>query len=523
MQTASLDQPRKKSAAPAGFRSVLFAESVSETNEMPEFFRDLNLDQVVDAITTGRDEYNLKPFFYHPLSDHALIEYRQAVMRDVENDALFQCLKVFSERMRSVRVHLTAAKERYYKYEKEAWFLEAVVTYGEAVETLLADLAQHRPQSRGLRKFQEYLAAYTGSTGFREPVERAHRLKTDLAAVRYGLLIRGDRVTVMPYEGWADYSAVVEETFAKFKQGAVTDYRTKFPAYSNLDHIAAQILDRVALLNPDVFCALDEFCASHQEFLDPTIAAFDREIQFYIAWREYAARFRHAGLTFCYPRVSDTSKTVRCRDSFDLALAGKLIGERATVVCNGFALTGSERIAVVTGPNQGGKTTFSRLVGQLHFLASLGLPVPGTDAQLFLCDRILTHFEREEDIKNHRGKLEDDLVRVREMLAAATPNSLLIINEIFSSTTLHDAVLLSRKILERIAALNVLCVCVTFLDELASLNEKTVSFVAGVVPDQPTMRTYKIERRHADGLAYAYALAEKHGLTYDQLRRRLGS
>jgi len=112
---------------------------------------------------------------------------------------------------------------------------------------------------------------------------------------------------------------------------------------------------------------------------------------------------------------------------------------------------------------------------------------------------------------------------VREMLAEATPNSLLIINEIFSSTTLRDAVLLSRKIVERIAALDALCVCVTFLDELAALNEKTVSFVAGVVPDNPTLRTYKIERRPADGLAYAHALADKHRLTYTQLKERLGT
>jgi len=531
MQTAATNVspdslPAASTRPPARFHSILFDDSVTDMGNavaMPEFFRDLNLDQVVDTITAGRDEYNLKPFFYRALSNRALIEYRQAVMRDLDNEALFQSVQSFSARMRTMRTHLTAAKERYYQYEREAWFLEAVMVYGEAVESLLADWEQHPPQSRGLREFRAYLAAQTDSPGFREPVEQARRVRAQLASIRYGLLLRGDSVTVTHYDDRPDYSAVVEETFAKFKQGAPTDYRTKFPAYSSLDHIGAQILDRVALLHPDAFRALDEFCANHQDFLDPTIAVFDREIQFYVAWREYAARFSHAGLPFCYPRVSDTSKEEHCRDSFDLALAGKLIREGAAVVGNDFALTGPERIAVVTGPNQGGKTTFARMVGQLHFLANLGLPVPGTEAQLFLCDRFLTHFEREENLDNHRGKLEDDLLRVREMLAEATPNSLLIINEIFSSTTLRDAVLLSRKIVERIAALDTLCVCVTFLDELAALNEKTVSFVAGVVPDQPTLRTYKIERRPADGLAYAHALAEKHRLTYTQLKERLSS
>jgi len=509
------------------FRSILFEKAEDgikkEPLEAPGFFGDLNLDQIIDAITAGREEYDLKPFFYTSLNDIDAIRYRQEVAQDLENETLLENLRSFAQKMIVMRRYLTMIKKLYYKYHKEGWFLESVVIYCNAVSCLAHDLSQVESRSRGLLAFHEYITNYVNSEGFTLLLSETRNLKDDLSTVKYCLTILSGKVKVRKYESEVDYSIEVEKTFEKFKQGTVKDYLCKLSIGSGMNHVEAAILDMVAKLYPDIFLDLDDYCSKNGGFVDETIAVFDREIQFYIAYLEYVARIKRGGLKFCYPQIADKSKEVYDYEGFDLALAHTLVAENSAVVSNDFYLREKERLFVVSGPNQGGKTTFARTFGQLHYLATLGVSVPGRAAQLFLFDRILTHFEKEERIQNLRGKLQDELVRIHHILDRGTSDSIVILNEIFTSTTLQDAVFLSKKMMEQIIDLDALCVWVTFIDELASFSEKTVSMVSTVVPEDPALRTYRIVRTPADGLAYAVAIAEKYHLTYDQLKDRLKS
>lgn len=506
------------------FHSILFDKDdiQKEAAKQPDFFPDLNLDQVIDAITARKKEYDLKSFFYNHLRDAETIYYRHEVMRDLENDELTTHVKAFAEKMVIVRRYLEMVEKLDFHHHKQGWFLESVLLYCGATENFARELEKTNLKSRGFLAFREYMAGHVQSHAFQTLQKEAQKVKHGLSNVKYNVIIQDGKFSVQKYEGETDYSVEVLRVFEKFKQGTANNYLSDLNKGSGMNHIEAKILEFVALLYPKPFAALDQFCVNHSQFVDETIRVFDREVQFYVAYLEFIADIKHKGLTFCYPQVG-ASREVYDYDGFDLALAHALIYTEKSVVCNDFYLNDPERIIVVSGPNQGGKTTFARTFGQLHYLASLGCPVPGREARLFLFDQIFAHFERQEDIRNLRGKLEDDVARVHDILAQATTDSILIMNEIFASTTLQDAVFLSKEIITRVMELDALCVWVTFIDELSSLSEKTISMVSTVAPENPALRTFKIIRKPADGLAYALSLAEKHHLTYSQIKERISS
>ncbi len=538
----------EQAMACSAFESILFdrprgGAEIDQHQDFP-FFVDLNLDQLFTWIAEERpgispprpdprftyrrpgeepeppDPYDLRPFFCVPLEDVDAITYRHDVMRDLEGKTLRDHINSFARSMRAMREHLKKVQKLHYHHQKTAWFRDAVEIYCDAVSRLAQELPNLRPKSRGFQTLAEYLAAYVQSDEFQSLVAEAKAIKGELSTVTYNILVKGNRFTVSRHEGEPDYSVEVEATFEKFRQGAVQDYRLKFADSVEMNHIEAAALDFVAKLYPEIFDRLDALFEQRRYYLDPTIRRFDREVQFYLAYLEFIEPLKRAGLKFCYPRMSD-SKEVHADEPFDLALANKLVQEGGTLVCNDFYLQVPERIFVVSGPNNGGKTTFARTFGQLHYLASLGYPVPGSGARLLIYDQLFTHFEKEEHIENLRGKLQDELVRIHEILEQATSNSIIVMNESFASTALEDSLFLGQEIIQQLIERDVLAVCVTFIDELSRLGDATVSMVSTVVPENPAQRTFRVVRKPADGLAHAAAIAEKYGLSFESVTRRL--
>jgi DNA mismatch repair protein MutS len=509
----------------AGLQSILFdgveaGVTVAE-DDSSDALRDLNLDQVIATLVEGREEYDLGAFFRSPLPSEDAVNYRHEIFSDLAGDGVLEILTGFAAALKDMRGHLAQLEKRYYRYQKQRWLLDGAAVYCAAVTRLREQLDATSVESRGLRSLRDHLDRYVDAPPFRALTSETQDLLAELDAIEYCVTVHGPGVRVSAFTDETDHGAEVNETFARFRQGAVKDYGVVYRETTDMNHVEGQILELVARLSPQSFGRLSDYCERNGRFTDQTIVRFDREIQFYLAYHEQMGRLRAAGLSFCFPRVSATSKEIRAKEAFDFALANKLLGEEQPVVCNDWELSGAERIFVVTGPNQGGKTTFARTFGQLHYLAALGCPVPGSEAELLLFDKVFTHFEREEDLGSLSGKLEADLTRVHAILTRATERSVVVMNESFSSTTLADALYLGARVLEQLIERDLLTVYVTFVDELASLDDSIVSLMSTVDPDNPAVRTFKVVRKPADGLAYAAAIADKYGLSYDKLTGRL--
>jgi DNA mismatch repair protein MutS len=497
-------------------------QSRRERTDQPACFVDLNLDQALKAIIAKRDQSVLQPLFYSTYRNEDIIRYRQAIYHDLERPEVSLLLSDFCEGMRKTRSDLIYASKINYKCHREIILLRAIASYCETIASLLHGFEALDLRSQGLLSFRQYLIDYTSSERFVALAAETRNMRSGLSTIRYGMLFRGDRVTVRKYASEPDYTTAILERFARFWKDDDDVRITPSPERpSSFNHIEAKILDFVGRLFPEQFRLLGEYLRRYTDFIDGALTLFDREIGFFLAYLAYIEPLKKSGLPFCYPDVSASDKRIAVSQGFDLPLAANLLEERIPIVCNDFYLCGPERMIVVSGPNQGGKTTFARMFGQVHFLAGLGCPVPGQQARVFLADQLFTHFEREEDITNLRGRLEEELVRLRKTCRAMTPDSVVVLNEIFNSTSLEDQIFLSKKVLGTILASGAIGICVTFIDSLSLLSEVTVSMVSTVVADDPAARTFRIVRKPADGLAYALSLAEKHGVSYKRLRTRI--
>ena len=487
---------------------------------VPAYFPDLQLDQLVGAVVAGREKHRLEPAFATRLSDPAAIERRQAVFADLAGAPLRTALRAFGDGLARYERQIEEAARVRHPRQAQRWRLNAVASYAAVIDAVATAGDDAAPSSAGLREWLQWLRRYTADPGFAEMAAGARALVAELEGLRYTLSISGEGIVASPFADQEDLDAGTLATFERFDTAEVAPQEFDLRAGAEMTELHAAVLDLVAGLFPDVFDRVARFVENHAQVRHPVIDVVERELQFMSAWLDFIAPARQAGLTFCLPEIR-SGRRLDVTGTFDVLLARSLVADQRLPVTNDVTLGDDESVLVVTGPNQGGKTTFARTVGQLYHLAALGLPVPGRTAVLHAPDAILTHFDRGDRAGDLRSRLEDEVTRMARMLPALSDRSVVILNEMFSSTTFVDARTMSADVLRAVLAAGAVGVCVTFIDELSTLDDRVVSLVTGIDERDPTQRTFTVTRGRADGEAHALALATRYGLAEDQLRARI--
>lgn len=370
------------------FKSLLLKDpdkqDVLDDEIYPKIWEDLHLEQIISYISKKIENKNIVKYFYKPLKDLEEIHYRHEIFKDLEeNKSLFEVFKNFVEEMDVVKKELAFSNKLEYKYNKEGWWLEALDKYINTIKKVEGYLYNESLKSQGLINFSNYIKEYANNTYFNNLIENFKIVKENIEKVSYCLNIDGLKVTVYKCEKDEEYKEDILKTFEKFKNQLNKEYNVKITIRKGMDHVENEIIDRVSKIYPYPFELLDSFYKEYYNFLDPIIGRCSEELKFYLAYIDFIENFKNNGLNFCYPLITLNKGNIYLYESFDLALAYEKLKKGDIVVVNDLELSPQERIIIVTGPNQGGKTTFARMVGEVFYLSRLGVPVPGKEVRIF--------------------------------------------------------------------------------------------------------------------------------------------
>lgn len=306
-----------------------------------------------------------------------------------------------------------------------------------------------------------------------------------------------------------------------------------FPLFKDLDRAITDIVRPIE-------SAIREFLQVSTQFL----SILEPEIVFYLGATRLISDLSARGLPLCRAEVADReARTCVVQDCYNLNLALRLMFRQPDanladqIVCNDVAFDDNGRIFIITGPNQGGKTTYIQALALAQVLFQAGLYVPGSSARISPVDGIYSHFPVEEKPSAEAGRFGEEAQRLSDIFAHATRYSLILLNESLASTASGESLYLARDIVRCFRLLGVRAAYTTHMHELAAnLDEfnaatpgdsKIISLVSGALVDSgasaqdAVKRTYKIIPSPPMGHSYAQELAARYGISFDKIVEKL--
>ncbi len=226
------------------------------------------------------------------------------------------------------------------------------------------------------------------------------------------------------------------------------------------------------------------------------------ELAFYVGCLNLKDALADVGMPVCMPELADLGSFRRSmRGAYDAGVALLKMGADG----NDLDFEGKS-VYIITGANQGGKSTFLRGLGQAQLMGQCGMFVPAAEMTLPIREGVFTHFKKEEDASLQSGKLDEELTRMDRIVDAVKPGSLILFNESFAATNEREGSEICRQITAALADYGAEIFSVTHLMTFASsfMNDPRAQFLQAerlpdgtrthrVLPGTPTTTAYGMD------------------------------
>ena len=257
------------------------------------------------------------------------------------------------------------------------------------------------------------------------------------------------------------------------------------------------------------------------------------EIEFVVKGTQLQQQLLNKGCPLCAPTLRPMEDNIfRATELYNPAVALKL-RDGEDVVPNDIYFDESDEnamIYVLTGPNRGGKSVITCAIGLCQAMLQLGMYLPAKVCEISPADGIFTHFPTGADDTIDKGRLGEECARLGEIFDAVTAHSLVLLDESLSSTGSFEASYIAAEVLAGLSQAGCRCLFSTHLHELASeidrINQESAqnggvridTLVAGI---EEGKRSFRIVRAKPDGKSYARDIAERYGLTYQNILEKI--
>ena len=226
------------------------------------------------------------------------------------------------------------------------------------------------------------------------------------------------------------------------------------------------------------------------------------ELAFYINCLNLHGQLAKMGEPICFPLPAPHCEhRLSCQGLYDVCLAltmnHKIVGNDV----NGF----NKSLVIITGANQGGKSTFLRSIGLSQLMMQCGMFVPAVSFYANVCTGLFTHFKREEDATMESGKFDEELSRMNNIADKITSHSIVLFNESFAVTNEREGSEIARQIVYALLEKHIKIYFVTHLYEFAhSLYEIRMENILFLRSERQAdgIRTFKL--REAEPLQTSF-------------------